>query len=78
MVFDKSDKHATNYDRYNAEVASTSIQIVSMEIIMNLYSIAKELKFDVSDAIKKCANNLSRRTVRAALSLRSLITPPTT
>ena len=53
IVFDKSNKHSTIYDSYNAEVASTLIQNVSIENVGNTYSVANELKYDTNDATEK-------------------------
>ena len=73
MVYDKSDKHATVYDSYNKEDASTSIESVSTENITKTYSIASKL----NSMLTRPKNNSLCGTVRAVLSLYSRITQTT-
>ena len=42
LVFDKSDKHATIYDSYNAELASKYIKSVKLSNFTEIYSLTNE------------------------------------
>ena len=44
LVFDKSDKHATIYDSYNAELASKYIKSVKLSNFTEIYSLTNEKK----------------------------------
>ena len=47
LFFDESDKHSTICDSYNAEVASTLVQTVSIETVENTYSVTNELTYNI-------------------------------
>ena len=53
LVYDKSNKHAAIYDSNNLEQVSTFIQNVTKENVSNTYSVANELKYNISDAAEK-------------------------
>ena len=53
IVLSKSDKRNTIYDSSTHELASTIIQSTEIENRTNRYSLAIELKYDVSDDTKK-------------------------
>ena len=61
LVFDKNDKHSTIYHSYNAEVESTLTQNISTENVENTFSVANELKYDITSSL------LSREIVMDAL-----------
>ena len=42
LVFDKSDKHTTIYDSYNAELASKYIKSVKLSNFTEIYSLTNE------------------------------------
>ena len=46
LVYDRSDKHLSIYDSYNAEVASTQIKTVKLQ---NAYSEFNTVKFNLQD-----------------------------
>lgn len=52
-VYDKSNKHTTICDSNNLECECTFIQNVSIESASNTYSVAKKLKYNISDATEK-------------------------
>ena len=52
-VYDKSNKHTTICDSDNLECESTFIQNVSIESASNTYSVAKKLKYNISDDTEK-------------------------
>ena len=49
LVYDRSDKHLSIYDSYNAEVASTQIKSIKLQIASNTYSEFNTVKFDLED-----------------------------
>ena len=51
--YDKSDKHSTIYNSYNAEVVSTLIQNISIENVGNTYSVTNKLKYGSNDGTEK-------------------------
>ena len=53
LVYDKSDKHALNYDSYHLEQEIVFIQNVSIENISNTYRDSNELKYDINDVTEK-------------------------
>ena len=53
LVFDRSDKHSTICSSYNAGVASTPVQGVSIEKFGNTYSMTNKLNYDIKDATEK-------------------------
>lgn len=54
-IYDKSNKHTTRCDSDNLEFESTFIQNVSIESASNTYSVAKKLKYNISDDTEKHA-----------------------
>ena len=46
MDFDRSDKHLSIYDSYNAEVAATQIKSIKLQ---NTYSEFNTVKFDLEE-----------------------------
>ena len=52
-IYDKSNKHTTRCDSDNLEFESTFIQNVSIESASNTYSVAKKLKYNISDDTEK-------------------------
>ena len=44
LVFDKSDKHTTIYDSYNAELAAKYIKFVKLTKFTEIYSLTNEKK----------------------------------
>ena len=53
LVYDKSDKHLTIYDSYNAELAAKSIKYLALENFTEAYSLTNEKKYDVSNTMQK-------------------------
>ena len=49
LVFDRSDKHLSIYDSYNAEVAATQIKSIKLQNASNTYSEFNTVKFDLED-----------------------------
>ena len=49
LVYDRSDKHLSIYDSYNAEVASTQIKSIKLQNASNTYSEFNTVKFDLED-----------------------------
>ena len=49
LVCDRSDKHLSIYDSYNAEVASTQIKSIKLQNASNTYSEFNTVKFDLED-----------------------------
>ena len=49
LVYDRSDKHLSIYDSYNAEVASTQIKSIKIQNASNTYSEFNTVKFDLED-----------------------------
>ena len=49
LVYDRSDKHLSIYDSYNAEVASTQIKSIKLQNVSNTYSEFNTVKFDLED-----------------------------
>ena len=46
-MYDKSDKHTTIYDSYNAEMASKIIKSVKLTNFTEIYSLKNAKKFDI-------------------------------
>ena len=46
-MYDKSDKHTTIYDSYNAEMASKIIKSVKLTNFTEIYSLTNAKKFDI-------------------------------
>ena len=44
LVYDKSEKHTTIYDRYNVELASKAIKLVRLTNFTEIYSLTNEKK----------------------------------
>ena len=53
MLYDKSDKHLTLYNSYNAECAARMIKSVELSNISDAYSATKLLKYDINNNTKK-------------------------
>ena len=53
MVYDKSDKHLTIYDSYNAEYAVRIIKNIKLSNISDAYSKTNTMKFDTSNDTQK-------------------------
>ena len=53
LVFDKSDKHLTIYDSYNAECAARMIKSLEFSNISEEYSATNTLKYDISNDLQK-------------------------
>ena len=53
LVYDKSDKHLTAYDSYNAECAFRLIKSIEFDNISNQYSSTNTLKFDIDNDLQK-------------------------
>ena len=49
LLYDRSDKHLSIYDSYNAEVASTQIKSIKLQNASNTYSEFNTVKFDLED-----------------------------
>ena len=49
LVYDRSDKHLSIYDSYNADVASTQIKSIKLQNASNTYSEFNTVKFDLED-----------------------------
>ena len=49
LVYDRSDKHLSIYDSYNAEVASTQIKSIKLQNASNTYSEFNTVKFNLED-----------------------------
>ena len=50
LLYDKSDKHLTTYDSYNAECSAKMIELSKIELsnILDAYSATNMMKFDIS------------------------------
>ena len=53
LVYDKSDKHLTAYDSYNAECASSFIKSLEFANISDQHSSTNTLKFDIGNDPQK-------------------------
>ena len=53
LVYDKSNKHLTAYDSYNAECASKFIKSLEFANISDQYSSTNTLKFDLDNYLQK-------------------------
>ena len=53
LVYDKSDKHLTLYDNYNAECATRLLKSLEFGNILEEYSATNKLRFDSSDNLQK-------------------------
>ena len=53
LVYDKSDKHLTAYDSYNAECASKFIKSLEFANISDQHSSTNTLKFDIGNDLQK-------------------------
>ena len=53
LVYDKSDKHLTAYDSYNAECTSKFIKSLEFASISDQYSSTNTLKFDTDNDLQK-------------------------
>ena len=53
LVYDKSDKHLTTYDSYNAECASKFIKSLEFANISDQHSSTNTLKFDMGNDLQK-------------------------
>lgn len=67
LVIDKSEKHSTIYNSNNARVASTLMQNVSIENIVNTYSLTNGLKFDIDDVTEKHISSSSHEIIMYVL-----------
>ena len=53
LVYDKSDKHLTIYNNYNAESAARLIKSLEFANISKEYDAANTLRFDISNDLQK-------------------------
>ena len=53
LIYDKSGKHLTAYDRYNAECASKFIKSLEFANISDQHSSTNTLKFDIGNDLQK-------------------------
>ena len=53
LIYDKSDKHLTAYDSYNAECASKFINYIEFANISDQHSSTNTLKFDIGNDLQK-------------------------
>ena len=53
IVYDKSDKHTTIYDSYNAELAAKYIKSVKFSNFTEIYSLTNEKKYDINNPTQK-------------------------
>ena len=53
LVNDKSDKHTTIYDSYNAEMAAKTIKSVKLSNFTEIYSLTNEKKYDTDNLTQK-------------------------
>ena len=53
MVFEKSDKHTTIYDSYNAELAAKYIKSVKLSNFTEIYSLTNEKKYDMDNLTQR-------------------------
>lgn len=55
LVFDKSNKHTTQYDSYDVELVLKSIKLVKLSNFTEIYSLAnkKQRKYDMDNLIEK-------------------------
>ena len=53
LVFDKSDKHTTIYDSYNAELAAKYIKSVQVSNFTEIYSLTNEKKYGMDNLTQK-------------------------
>ena len=53
LLCDKSDKHLTIYDSYNAECAARMIKKIKLSNISDSYSATNMMKFDISNDTQK-------------------------
>ena len=53
LVYDKSDKHLTAYESYNAECASKFIKSLEFANISDQHSSTNTLKFDIANDLQK-------------------------
>ena len=53
LVYDKSDKHLTAFNNYNAECASNFIKSLEFANISNEYNTTNTLKFDIGNDLQK-------------------------
>ena len=51
LVYDESDAHVTLYDSYSLELASTRIKSLTVENVLQTYSLSDKIKFDVNKKI---------------------------
>ena len=49
MVFDKSNKHTTIYDSYNAELAAKYIRPINLSNFKEIYCLANEQNHDTNN-----------------------------
>ena len=58
LVYDKSDKHTTIYDSYNAVCAARMVKKIELSNISNAYSATNTMKFDIkNDTQNICSGN---------------------
>ena len=53
LVYDKSDKHTTIFDSYNAELAAKTIKSVKLSNFTEIYSLTNETKYDIDNVTQK-------------------------
>ena len=53
LVYNKSDKHNTIYDRCNTELAAKYIKSVKLSTFAEIYSLTNEKKYDVDSLTQK-------------------------
>ena len=53
LLYNKSDKHLTIYNSYNAECAAEMIKKIELSNISDAYSATNTMKFDISNDTQK-------------------------
>ena len=53
LVYDKSDKHTTLYDSYNAKCAARMIKNIELSNISDTYSATNTMKFNINNDTQK-------------------------
>ena len=52
-MFDKSDKHTSIYDSYNAELAAKTVKSIKLSNFIEIYSLTNEKKYDTDNLTQK-------------------------
>ena len=60
LVFNKSDKHTSLYDSYNAELAAKYIRLVKLSNFTEIYSLTNEKKYEMDNLtqLNTCFRNI--------------------